>query len=75
MLGGGTLKKTPLGLNSPHLNQSGCNGDSNVEGKRAARDVSCETLDIDNNTGEEELANEDRPSGKRMQKLKFQAPE
>lgn len=50
MLGGGALKKTPLGLNSPHLNQSCCNGDSNVEGKRAARDVSCKTLDTDNNT-------------------------
>ncbi|CAH8318762.1 unnamed protein product [Eruca vesicaria subsp. sativa] len=64
--GDGALKKTPLSLNSHHLNQSGCNGDSTVEGERAAIDVSCETLDTYNNNGEEELANEDGPSGKKM---------
>ncbi|CAN6817756.1 unnamed protein product, partial [Brassica oleracea] len=35
MPGGSALKRSPLGLNSRDLNQSGCSGDSIVEGERA----------------------------------------
>ncbi|KAG2256241.1 hypothetical protein Bca4012_093319 [Brassica carinata] len=35
MPGGDALKRSPLGLNSRDLKQSGCSGDSNVEGERA----------------------------------------
>ncbi|WZY85676.1 hypothetical protein YC2023_032060 [Brassica napus] len=35
MPGGSALKRSPIGLNSRDLNQSGCSGDSIVEGERA----------------------------------------
>ncbi|KAF3493531.1 hypothetical protein DY000_02054135 [Brassica cretica] len=38
MPGGDALKRSPLGLNSRDLKQSGCSGDSNVEGERATTD-------------------------------------
>lgn len=42
MPGGGILKRSVL--DSRNLNQSGCSGDSNVEGERATTDLNSRNL-------------------------------
>ncbi|KAF3575363.1 hypothetical protein F2Q69_00060184 [Brassica cretica] len=44
MPGGDALKRSPLGLNSRDLKQSGCSGDSNVEGERATTGLNSRDL-------------------------------
>ncbi|CAN7056575.1 unnamed protein product, partial [Brassica oleracea var. botrytis] len=44
MPGGDALKRSPLGLNSRNLKQSGCSGDSNVEGERATTGLNSRDL-------------------------------
>ncbi|KAF3497446.1 hypothetical protein DY000_02055193 [Brassica cretica] len=44
MPGGSALKRSPLGLNSRDLNQSGCSGDSIVEGERATTGLNSRAL-------------------------------